>query len=301
MSRTGFVNGPHSWLSWSRQRALEPAARGVQMPEIELHQLDRPYEHLRIATGSTTRRLLSSLAEDDQQAPVLVIERDEGRYVLIDGYQRVVALEKLGRDTVDAVDSRRGLGADLPASPGTLDSAFGTRGCLAAASADRAARPQSARARAPARAQPELGIRRLGLLTALPRSVQELVRKGRFSPYLAMKYLVPMARAISADCEKMAENLAGHQVRTRQMEKLYVAWRSSDDEDRARLVEEPMLFLKAAQEMERPSHPTLTRPSSRIEVPRRVQPSGRATSVEAGEPRTARRARRHLGRHPPEF
>ena len=97
--------------------------------------------------------------------------------------------------------------------------------------------------------------RRLGLLTALPESVQELVRAGRLSPYSATKYLAPMARANAGDCEKLAASLAGHPLTTRQMERLYVAWRSSDEDGRARLVDRPLLYLRAADEMEQQEPP----------------------------------------------
>ena len=227
--------------------------------ELDLHQLDRPYERLRITTRSSMSRLLASLAADGQQTPVLVIEKDEGRYVLIDGYQRTSALERLGRDTVEAVvldlDEASALvfrhRQQLAGRTSALEDAW-----LLRALTEQYGLDQHELAR-------RLGhhhswvSRRLGLLTALSSSVQELVRRGRLSPYLAGKYLVPLARANAADCEKMAEQLAGHQVTTRQMEKLYVAWRSSDDDGRARLVGDPMLFLRAADELEQqePPHP----------------------------------------------
>jgi ParB-like chromosome segregation protein Spo0J len=99
--------------------------------------------------------------------------------------------------------------------------------------------------------------RRLGLLTALPEAVQEQVRTGALAAYSATKYLVPLARANASDCEKLAAALAGHPLTTRQMERLYVAWRSSDAQGRTRLVERPLLFLQADREMAQaePPHP----------------------------------------------
>ena len=51
------------------------------------------------------RRLLASLAESGQQTPIVVVavEGRPDRYVVIDGYKRIAALEQLGRDTVEAV------------------------------------------------------------------------------------------------------------------------------------------------------------------------------------------------------
>ena len=73
--------------------------------QLEFHQLDRRWEHLRVRHPARQRRLLASLAEAGQQTPIVVVavEGQADRYVVIDGYKRIVALEQLGRDTVEAV------------------------------------------------------------------------------------------------------------------------------------------------------------------------------------------------------
>jgi ParB family chromosome partitioning protein len=73
--------------------------------QLEFHQLDRRWEHLRVRHARRQRRLLASLAEVDQQTPIVVVaaEGQADRYVVIDGYKRIAALEQLGRDTVEAV------------------------------------------------------------------------------------------------------------------------------------------------------------------------------------------------------
>jgi ParB/RepB/Spo0J family partition protein len=72
---------------------------------LELHQLERRWEHLRMRHPARQRRLLASLAQGGQQTPIVVvaIEDQPDRYVVIDGYKRIAALEQLGRDTVEAV------------------------------------------------------------------------------------------------------------------------------------------------------------------------------------------------------
>jgi ParB family chromosome partitioning protein len=228
------------------------------MLEIEFHQLQRPYDQLRITTAASRRRMLSSLAIDGQQTPVLVVSsQGEQSYVLIDGYQRVAALEELGRDTVEAVV------LDLDEASALVfrhrQQRVGRSSALEEAWLLRALTEQHGLSQHDLARR--LGhttswvSRRLGLVTVLPPSVQELVRQGRFPPHSAGKYLVPLARANTADCEKLARNLAGHPVSTRQMERLYVAWRSGDTEDRARLVNEPLLFLKADEEVRAPEPP----------------------------------------------
>jgi ParB-like chromosome segregation protein Spo0J len=70
--------------------------------QLEYHQLDRRWEHLRVRHPTRQRRLLASLAESGQQTPIVVVAEVD-RYVVIDGYKRIAALEQLGRDTVEAV------------------------------------------------------------------------------------------------------------------------------------------------------------------------------------------------------
>jgi ParB family chromosome partitioning protein len=74
--------------------------------QLEFHQLDRCWEHLRVRHAARQRRLLASLAETGQQTPIVVVaaEGQAERYVVIDGYQRIAALEQLGRDTVVLLD-----------------------------------------------------------------------------------------------------------------------------------------------------------------------------------------------------
>ena len=227
------------------------------MPELELHQLDRPYEALRITAPSLAARMLSSLAIEGQRTPVLVIEKDQERYLLIDGYQRVKALEELGRDTVDALvlelDETSALIYRHRQSAASRSSALEDAWLLKVLVEEHGLDQQELARR--------LGhhhswvSRRLALLTALSPAIQQMVREGELSPYLAMKYLVPLARAKASDAQAVAKKLAGHRVSTREMERLYVAWRSSDDEGRARLVSDPLLFLQAAEEMEQAEPP----------------------------------------------
>ena len=59
--------------------------------QLEFHQLDRRWEHLRVRHPARQRRLLASLAEAGQQTPIVVVavEGQADRYVVIDGYKRI--------------------------------------------------------------------------------------------------------------------------------------------------------------------------------------------------------------------
>jgi ParB family transcriptional regulator, chromosome partitioning protein len=75
---------------------------GAGAMELELHQLDLRYAGLRRRSAKRDRAVLASLAEIGQQVPVVVLQEPGCRAVLLDGYKRVRALERLGKDTVQA-------------------------------------------------------------------------------------------------------------------------------------------------------------------------------------------------------
>ncbi len=72
---------------------------------MEIAELELRYEALRIAEPGHLAKLTASLASHEQQAPVTVVAAERGcsGFVLIDGYARVWALQRLGRDVVEAV------------------------------------------------------------------------------------------------------------------------------------------------------------------------------------------------------
>jgi ParB family chromosome partitioning protein len=77
---------------------------GKPAMQLEFHQLDLRWDHLRVREPHRQRHLLASLAETGQQAPiVVVISKDNNPgYLVIDGHKRIAALRQLGRDTVEA-------------------------------------------------------------------------------------------------------------------------------------------------------------------------------------------------------
>jgi ParB family transcriptional regulator, chromosome partitioning protein len=83
--------------------------------KLEFHQLDRRHEHLRVRNAQRQRQLLASLATSGQQTPIIVVALSDqpDRYLVIDGYKRIAALEQLGRDS-----RGRDLAAQRSAGPG---------------------------------------------------------------------------------------------------------------------------------------------------------------------------------------
>lgn len=221
--------------------------------KLEFHQLDRRYEHLRSRDRRGQQRLLASLATCGQQTPIVVvgIEDQPNRYQVIDGYKRIAALEKLGRDTVEALvwnmSEADALVLDRSMRLSEKENAL-EQGWLLAELEQRFGYSLEDLARRFDRSASWVS-RRLSLVEQLPETVQQRVRTGEISAHVAMKYLAPVARANLADCRRMAEAFSKHRFTSRQAGELYAAWRDSSSSMRQRILDSPQLFLKAHQEV----------------------------------------------------
>jgi ParB/RepB/Spo0J family partition protein len=221
---------------------------------LEFHQLDRRWERLRVRRPERQRRLLASLAATGQQTPIVVVAvtGEPGRYLVIDGYQRVAALEQLGRDTVEAVlwplAEAEALVLDRSLRMSERETAL-EEGWLLAELEQRFGYGLEELARRFDRSVSWVS-RRLALVELLPESVQQQVRSGAIAAQVAMKYLVPMARANAEDCQRMAAVVAQHHYSSREAGQLYAAWRAASRSVRERILAEPQMFLKAQRQVE---------------------------------------------------
>src|SRR5271165_6123074 len=78
--------------------------------ELDLHRLELRFADSRLVEPQAVARLAQSIERCGQIVPCIVVAAPDGRggggseapaLVLIDGYRRVGALRRLGRDTVD--------------------------------------------------------------------------------------------------------------------------------------------------------------------------------------------------------
>jgi len=219
--------------------------------KLELGQLDRRYDRLRIRNAARQSRLLESVLAHGQQVPVVVVADEEStdRYVLIDGYLRVAVLEQLCRDEVDA---------QLWQMPAGRALALGHR----LDNAQRRTALEEGWLLRTLEREHDMGLgelaillersrswvsRRLGLVNGLPAVAQQAVRDGRVSAQAAQRYLLPLARANEAHCKTLVAGLGRERVSVRQMRTLYVGWRSGDAQTRQRIVDAPRLYLAACE------------------------------------------------------
>ncbi len=220
--------------------------------QLELHQLDRLWEHLRVRHPARQRRLLASLADVGQQTPIVVVaaEGNADRYVVIDGYKRILALEQLGRDTVEAVVwpmseaaavlldrslrlSQRETALEVGWLLAELEQRFGYGLDELASRFDRSVSWVS---------------RRLALVEVLPGAIQQQVREGKILAQVALKFLVPVARQNLEDCQRMAAIFAQLHCDTREAGQLYAGWRKGSSAVRKRLLDDPELFFKTQRQ-----------------------------------------------------
>ena len=220
--------------------------------QLEFHQLDRRWEHLRVHHPGRQRRLLASLAESGQQTPIVVVAvaGQPDRYVVIDGHKRITALQQLGRDKVEAVvwpmseaeavvldRSLRLSEHETPLEVGwllaELEQRFGYGLDELARRFDRSVSWVS---------------RRLALVEALPEAIQRQVREGKIAAQVAMKFLVPAVRISLEACQRMAAIFAQYHCDVREAGQLYAAWRKASPAIRQRILDAPDLFFKTQRQ-----------------------------------------------------
>jgi ParB family transcriptional regulator, chromosome partitioning protein len=220
---------------------------------LEFHQLERRWEHLRVRHAGRHRRLLASLAESGQQTPIVVVsaEGQVDRYVVIDGYKRIAALEQLGRDTVEAVvwpmDEAAAVLLDRSLRLSEHETALEV-GWLLAELERRFGYGLDELARRFDRSVSWVS-RRLALVEVLPEAIQQQIREGKILAQVALKFLVPVARQSLADCERMAVIFTEHHCDTREAGQLYMAWRKGTPAIRKRILEAPELFFKTQRQL----------------------------------------------------
>jgi len=227
--------------------------------QLEFHQLERRWEHLRVRDRQRQRRLLASLADSGQQVPIVVVaaEGQADRYVVIDGYKRIAALEQLGRDTVEAVVWPMSEAAAVLLDRSLRLSEHETAlevGWLLAEMEQRFGYGLEELARRFDRSVSWVS-RRLALAELLPGAIQQQVREGKIAAQVAMKFLVPAARQSLEACQRMAAVFAKHHCDTREAGQLYGAWRRGSAAIRKRILDDPALFFKTQRQEKVPAGP----------------------------------------------
>ncbi|RZB36915.1 MAG: hypothetical protein SRB2_01715 [Desulfobacteraceae bacterium Eth-SRB2] len=80
-------------------RVMEPNP-DIRIRRIEICHLELRYAHIRVHNPEAALRLAASLQQYSQIIPVLIVPAEHPKYILIDGYLRVAAAKRCGKDTL---------------------------------------------------------------------------------------------------------------------------------------------------------------------------------------------------------
>jgi ParB family transcriptional regulator, chromosome partitioning protein len=226
--------------------------------DIDLHLLELRFAGARLMDPTAVETLARSIERDGQIVPCIVAAAcpdtsgAEGseRLVLIDGYRRVAALRRLGRDRAfierwpcDLAEAVLGVLARAQSrSFAAIEEALLLReltqglGVSQREAARRCARDGS------------WVNRRLQLLASLPDAALAAVREGRLSSWAAARVIAPLARANSGHADRLLRAQGQARLSTREMREWFEHYQKARRGVRERMVDHPRLFLQALNE-----------------------------------------------------
>jgi ParB/RepB/Spo0J family partition protein len=220
----------------------------TELTHLEINQLDLRYAHTRIRRPDALLPLMRSLDQWGQLRPVSVVRSDTPSHVLVDGYLRVEALRRCGKDTVLAevwlCGEREALLQVLIREQERRWEAL-EEASLIRELHDRHELSQESISRLLGKDKSWV-CRRLSLLSSLPEEILESVRGGHLSPWAAGRILAPLARANP----EHAKALSQAHLSTRELEEFFRHYQKANRKERERMVLDPILFLKALQARE---------------------------------------------------
>ena len=172
------------------------------------------------------------------------------RLVLIDGYRRIAALRRLGRDTARVECWACDLAAAvLGVIARTQSRCFATieEALLVRELVQGLGLSQHEVARRCGRDVSWVS-RRLQLLSGLPDAALVAVIEGRLSSWAASRVVVPLARANSEHADQLVKALSVAPLSTRELRSWFEHYQKASRVTRERLINHPRLFLAALEE-----------------------------------------------------
>jgi ParB-like chromosome segregation protein Spo0J len=219
-----------------------------QPAEVDLHRLDLRFVESRLLEPRAIEALARSIEQSGQLiACIAVADADSQRLILVDGYRRVLALRRLGRDTA-RVESWT---CDLAQALLTVLAQAGRRPFAALEEAllvQELVRGQCLSEREVARRSGRdvsWVSRRLELVCGLSDSVLAAVRQGALSTWAATRVLAPLARANSAQATQVLAALAATPLSTRELHTWFRYYLNASSAARERMVAQPRLFIQS--------------------------------------------------------
>jgi len=220
--------------------------------DVELRRLELRFAETRISDRRAIDRLSQSIERCGQLAACIAVPasatlESKESWVLIEGYRRVAALKRLGRDTVriqpwtcDLSDALlrtlthgHGRSFDPIEEALLLQELVQGYGLTQHEVANRCGRDVS------------WVSRRLALLNGLPQECLQAVRTGILSCWSATRVLAPLARANAAHASALLKAINQDELSTRDLAQWFAKYQEAARTVRERMVEQPTLFVKA--------------------------------------------------------
>jgi ParB family transcriptional regulator, chromosome partitioning protein len=220
--------------------------------DLDLNLLELRFASARLVDPLAVGQLARAIERDGQIVPLIVAgdPASGGRAVLVDGYRRVAALRRLGRDRAwvecwpcDVAEAVLGvLARSRSRSFAAIEEALLLReltqglGLSQLEVARRCGRDES------------WVNRRLKLLSALPEAALAAVRDGHLSSWAAVRVIAPLARARIEHGEQLLRALSEAPLSTRSLKRWFEHYCKATREVRERMVSHPKLFVEALDE-----------------------------------------------------
>jgi ParB family chromosome partitioning protein len=222
--------------------------------DLDLHRLELRFASSRLIEPRAVARIAHSIERCGQVVPCIVVAASDGtggeRLVLIDGYRRVAALRRLGRDTArveqwtcNLTDALLGLLARTQNRPFTsIEEALLIRELMQGLGLS-----QHDLARRCGRDVSWVS-RRLQLLSGLSDAALTAMRDGRLSSWSASRIVAPLARANTEHADQLLVALADAPLSTRELRCWFEHYQKAFRSARDHMVSRPRLFIDALRE-----------------------------------------------------
>lgn len=216
--------------------------------DIDLHRLDLRFALSRLIVPGAINALARSIEQNGQLVPCIAVSTEDGAgLILLDGYRRVEALRRLGRDTARIETWTCPLAQGLLsffARNGQRPLDAIEEGLLLRELVQGQGMAQREIARQSGRDVSWVS-RRLELVCGLPDLLLQAVREGTLSPWAATRILAPLARANTAHASTVLEALKATPLSTRELARWFEHYQRATRSVRDRMVAQPRLFIQS--------------------------------------------------------
>lgn len=214
--------------------------------EVEWHQLELSYQHLRKHTQKDQQRLMLSIHAYGLLEPIMVVADSTGNWTVIDGYMRIKAMQALKNDTIKIIVWESNVAEALIHTYRSNQSRtwdYFEEAWLLQELRNLHNYSQAELAQRLGKSKAWVSYR-LQLLESLPDFIKEAMLQGYLSSWAANRVLVPFARANQDAAKSLLNYLRSYTHSTRELQEFYHHYLKSNNKVREQLLMSPQLFFK---------------------------------------------------------